>query len=76
MLSVRTECLRRVMPLSERHLRTILTEFLIHYHSERNHQGLGNKLLTPPPANSNAGGSIQCRERLGEILNHYYREAT
>jgi hypothetical protein len=54
---------------------TILTEFLIHYHSERNHQGLGNKLLTPQPANSNAGGSIQCRERLGGILNHYYREA-
>jgi hypothetical protein len=64
-----------VIPLSERHLRTILTEFLIHYHSERNHQGLGNKLLTPPPANGNAGGSIQCRERLGGILNHYYREA-
>jgi len=70
-LSVRTECLRRVIPLSERHLRTILTEFLIHCHSERNHQGLGNKLLTPPPANSNAGGSIQCRERLGGILNHF-----
>ena len=63
------------MPLSERHLRTILTEFLIHYHSERNHQGLGNKLLTPPPANSNTGGSIQCRERLGGVLKYYYREA-
>jgi putative transposase len=74
-LSARSECLRRVIPLSERHLRTILTEFLIHYHSERNHQGLDNQLLAPLPANSNAGGSIQCRERLGGILKYYYREA-
>jgi len=43
--------------------------------SDRNHQGLGNKLLTPPPANSDADGSIQCPERLGGILNHCYREA-
>jgi len=43
--------------------------------SERNHQGLANELLTPLPANSNTGGSIQCRERLGGILNYYYREA-
>jgi hypothetical protein len=32
-------------------------------------------LLTPLPANSNAGGSIQCRERLGGILKYYYRDA-
>ena len=57
------------------HLRQIVAEFLIHYHLERNHQGLDNQLLTPLPANSNAGGSIQCRERLGGILKYYYREA-
>ena len=74
-LSVRTECLRRVIPLGEKHLRTILSEFQLHYHAERNHQGLDNQLLTPLPANSNAGGSIQCRERLGGILKYYYREA-
>lgn len=74
-LSARAECLRRVIPLGEKHLRTIVSEFLIHYHGERNHQGLGNELLTPLPANSNAAGSIQCRERLGGILNYYYREA-
>jgi len=73
-LSARTECLRRVIPLGEKHLRTILTEFLAHYHGERNHQGLDNALLTPLPANTNADGSIQCRERLGGILNYYYRE--
>jgi hypothetical protein len=36
---------------------------------------LDNDLLKPLPANSNADGSIQCRERPGGILNHYYREA-
>ena len=74
-LSARTECLRRVIPLGEKHLRTIVTEFLIHYHLERNHQGLDNELLTPLPANSNADGSICCRERLGGILNYFYRDA-
>jgi putative transposase len=74
-LSARTECLRRIIPLGEKHLRTILSEFLVDYHSERNHQGLGNELLTPLPANSNADGSIQCRERLGGVLKYYYREA-
>jgi putative transposase len=46
-LSARTECLRRVIPLGEKHLRQIVAEFLIHYHLERNHQGLDNQLLTP-----------------------------
>ena len=64
-----------MIPLGEKHLRTILSEFQLHYHTERNHQGLGNELLTPLPANSNAGGSIHCRERLGGILKYYYRAA-
>ena len=74
-LSVRTECLHRVIPLGEKHLRTILSESLIHYHGERNHQGLDNELLTPAPANCNAGAAIQCRERLGGVLKFYQRAA-
>ena len=74
-LLARTECLRRVIPLGKKHLRTILSEFLVHHHAERNHQGLANELLSPLPANSNTGGSIQCRERLGGVLKYYYREA-
>ena len=67
--------MRRVVPRGEKHLRTILSEFQLHYHSERNHQGLDNDLLTPLPANSNAGGSIQCRARLGGVLRFHYRGA-
>jgi hypothetical protein len=33
------------------------------------------RLLEIVHTNSNAGGSIQCRERLGGILNYYHREA-
>jgi transposase InsO family protein len=74
-LSARAECLHRVIPLGEKHLRTILLEFLAHYHGERNHQGLNNELITPLPANENRTGPVQCRERLGGTLRFYYREA-
>jgi hypothetical protein len=55
-----------------------VSEYVVHYHRERNHQGVGNQLLTPGepavrPANSNA--SIERRERLGGLLNFYYRRA-
>jgi len=73
--SIRQECLRRVIPLGEQHLRTIVTEYVEHYHLERNHQGLGNELLTPVPANTSASGPVKCRERLGGTLRYYYREA-
>jgi putative transposase len=75
-LSARAECLRRVIPLGERHLRSILSEYVEHhYHTERNHQGLDNELLAPLAVNTNAAGPIRCRERLGGVLKYYYREA-
>jgi hypothetical protein len=41
---------------------------------------VGNQLLTPAeptvrPANGNATGSVERRERLGGLLNFYYRRA-
>jgi len=43
---------------------------------ERNHQGLGNRLIEPIAANINAGkGRIRRRQRVGGMLNYYYREA-
>ena len=74
-LSIRRECLDRFVPLSERHLRTAVTEYVVHYHTERNHQGLGNELITPLPASANDAGPIVSRERLGGILNYYCRAA-
>jgi putative transposase len=73
--SIKSECLSGIVPLGERHLRRAVAEFIEHYHDERNHQGLENQLLTPaaPPANDNA--PIARRERLGGLLNFYFRSA-
>lgn len=74
--SLRSACLSHVIPLGERHLRNLISEFLAHYHGERNHQGLGNRLIEPLVANTNSGKDvIRRRERLGGVLNYYYREA-
>ncbi len=78
MLSIKSECLSKLVPLGESHLRRAVSEHVVHYHRERNHQGVGNRLLTPAeqavrPANSNA--PVARRERLGRLLNFYYRRA-
>ena len=78
-LSIKSECLDKLIPLGERHLRRIISEFVEHYHLERNHQGLDNKLITMPvvPGNDNvvATPSVMRRERLGGLLNFYDRRA-
>jgi hypothetical protein len=75
-LSIKSECLNKLIPLGERHLRYVVSEFVDHYHLERNHQGLDNRLIvTPPESASNDNGPIARRERLGGLLNFYYRRA-
>ena len=73
-LSLKSECLDKIVPLGERHLRHAINEYVTHYHRERHHQAFGSSIITPEnlPA---ADGAIRRRERLGGILNHYYREA-
>jgi hypothetical protein len=60
----------------ERHLRHLLAEYVTHYHAERNHQGLANRLVEPPVANTNSGeGVVRRRERVGGLLSYYFRDA-
>lgn len=73
-LSIKSECLSRIIPLGERHLRVAVKEFIRHYHTERAHQGIGNRLIEPTVA-ANGNGPIRCRERLGGLLRFYYRNA-
>jgi transposase InsO family protein len=73
--SVRRECLSRVIPLGEPHLRQIVQQYVAHYHAERNHQGLGNKLIAAENDNAANGGWVARRQRLGGVLNFYHREA-
>ena len=73
--SIKEECLDRMILFGEASLRRVLRAYVIHYHSERNHQGVGNRLLEPLATVSSINEPIQCRERLGGMLNFYYREA-
>ena len=59
----------------ERTLWNAINEFAEFYHHERNHQGLGNRLIDPPEELGASGGSVTCRDRLGGVLRYYYRKA-
>jgi putative transposase len=72
--SVKEECLQRIVPLGERHLRTTLHECAAHYHHERNHQGLANELIAPP-AVQKPRGAVRRPQRVGGILSYCDRSA-
>jgi hypothetical protein len=56
----------------EGHLRYVISEYMKHYHEERAHQGLDNKIIEPPP---DGKGKIVCHERLGGLLKFYRKAA-
>jgi putative transposase len=72
--SVKKECLDRMIPLGERHFRRALADFVVHYHRERNHQGLGNELIDGMEVQPQSG-RVQRRQRVGGLLSYYYRAA-
>jgi putative transposase len=63
--SIKEECLDRIIPIGERPFR-VLTEFVAHYHHERNHRGLGNVLIDGDPERK-TGRRIRCGYRLGGL---------
>jgi hypothetical protein len=71
--SIREECVDRVIPLGERHLRRTLADFVAHYHGERTHQGLGNELIDRPPQ-QRANGPVRRRQRAEGLLSYYYQQ--
>jgi transposase InsO family protein len=74
--SVKEECLSKVILFGERSLQRSLSEYVEHYHAERNHQGRGNVLLFPRDTNIRHDlQPVQCRERLGGLLRYYHQEA-
>jgi putative transposase len=72
---VKEECLSKIILFGERSLRRALSEYLDHYHTERNHQGKDNVLLFPCAPRRHRQGPVQCRERLGGLLRYYHQEA-
>ena len=74
--SVKEECLSKIILFGERSLRRALSQYVEHYHDERNHQGKGNVLLFPrDPHIHHERQSVQCRERLGGLLRYYHKAA-
>ena len=72
--SIREECLDQLILFGERHLIRAVDEFVAHYHRERNHQGLGNRLIAAG-SRPLVGTHIRCHERLGGLLRYYHRAA-
>ena len=75
MRSMKDECLNKMIFFGEKSLRRALSEFEEHYHTERNHQGIGNNIIDFQEEAGLSTSSVQCRERLGGMLSYYYRDA-
>jgi transposase InsO family protein len=73
--SIKSECLAQIIPLGEQHLRHAVKEYMEHYHVERNHQGLDNRLIEELPGVVDMNSAVARHERLGGVLNHYERRA-
>jgi transposase InsO family protein len=72
--SINEECLDRLIPMGERHFWRAVAEYVEHYHGERNHQGLGNRLISGPRVIT-ITSRVRRRLRLGGLLNFYERAA-
>ena len=72
-LSVKSECLWKLLVFDEQALWRTAMEYAAHYHGERNHQGLRNEI--PFPEETGITREIDCRERLGGVLKYYHRTA-
>jgi transposase InsO family protein len=73
--SIKAETLERMIMWGERALYEAIHQYLSHYHTERNYQGLGNRLIAPEGGVGCQAGHVVWRERLGRLLSYYHREA-
>jgi transposase InsO family protein len=72
--SIKEECLDRLIPIGDRYFRRAVAEYVEHYHGERNHQGLDNRLISGRPV-TQMTNRVRRRPRLGGLLNFYERAA-
>jgi len=73
------KCLSSLILFGENSLPRAVSNYLDHFHHERNHQGKGNLLLFPGGAAASPSptqpSTIRCRERLGGLLKYYHSHA-
>jgi hypothetical protein len=73
--SIKEECLGKVIFIGKGSLRRAIAEYMAHFHEERNHQGLKNRLIYRKPAIAGGDTAIHRRTRLGGMLSYYHRVA-
>ena len=73
--SIKDECLNRMIFFGERSLRKATREYAAHYHRERNHQGIENRLIEASDQPGSTSSAIECAQRLGGMLRFYHRPA-
>ena len=56
-------------------IRTAIRGFQVHYHEERNHQRLDNRLIQPSHTVGCPERDVECRERLSAVPPYCYRDA-
>jgi len=73
--SIKEEALKQMVMLGTRTLYDAIQQYLVHYHTERNHQGLDNQLIAREGTVGCQTGPVMRRERLGGLLSYDHREA-
>jgi putative transposase len=73
--SIKEECLGKMFFIGQASLHRSITEYMRHFHVERNHQGLENQRIRPELVVAAKTGPIQRRTRLGGMLSYYQRAA-
>ena len=72
---IKEECLSRMRFFGPASLQHAVRQFMAHYHTERNHQGLENRLPQPGSIAALPHHPVQRRQRLGGMLSYYHRAA-
>jgi transposase InsO family protein len=73
--TINEDCLDRMILFGEQSLRNSVQHFSAHYHCQRNHQGLGNRIIALDQMIGHTTGTVRRRQRLSGLLSYYYREA-
>ena len=73
---VRRECLDHIIILSENHLRSVLSEYVAYFNSQRPHQGIQQRIPRAKGSQpSNGAGNLVAFPVLNGLHHHYQRVA-
>ena len=73
--TLRSECLDHVLIVNERHLRSVLEEYVAYYNADRPHRSLALEPPLPASRSPALTGPISSRPVLGGLHHIYHRAA-